>query len=115
MSPAVKMLTFAGLGLAMAVTLVVIGLFTGSWWGPKNPILEIALTPGLLLWKLSNWACPPYGERCFLLSERQIAHHVWGFVCYVVAWWGMFTALLAAVWALTARSTRTRAKAARAG
>jgi len=110
-----RAMALAAISLVMAITLVLFALFTVSWLGPTNAFFEPVLAPGIALWKFSNWLCPPYGERCFLLSERQIAHHVWGFICYVGAWWAIFSALLWGGCALTARLTRTRARAARAG
>jgi hypothetical protein len=102
-----RTIAVAAVSLAMAIALVLFALFTVSWLGPSNRFFEPVLAPGIALWKLSNWVCPPYGERCFLLSERQIAHHVWGFICYVAAWWAIFAAVIAGSCALTARLTRT--------
>src|SRR5688572_7387532 len=110
-----RAIAVVGISWVMAIALIVFALFTISWLGPTNSLFEPLLAPGIVLWKFSNWLCPPYGERCFLSSERQIAHHVWGFICYVAAWWAIFAALLWCGCALTARLTRTRARAARAG
>ena len=115
MSRTSKALTVGGVGLALAVALVALAFFVASWLGVKNRFFETILAPGIALWQLSNWLCPPYGERCFLLSERMGAHHLWGLMCYIGAWWAIFSAFIAAVWALTAASSRTRARAARAG
>ena len=95
----------------MAIALVVCALFTASWLGPTNRFFESVLAPGIVLWEFSNWVCPPYGERCFLLSERQIAHHVWGFICYVAAWWAIFSALIGGGFALLSRMHARTARA----
>ena len=73
-----------------------------------NFFVKVVLSPGLVLWHLSNSLCPPFGERCFLFSERQIAHHFWGLICYITAWWVIFSAVLVSVRALTLHSRGTR-------
>lgn len=52
--------------------------------------IKILLASGMGLWHLSNWACPPFGERCFLGSESQGMHHLWGLICYGVGWQVIF-------------------------
>jgi hypothetical protein len=115
MSRLTRRLGLASLGLVLAASLFAVALFSVSWIGPTNAFFEGVIAPGLAIWKFSNSLCPPYAERCFLLSERQVAHHIWGLICYVGAWWAIFSALIWAACALTARLTRARANAARAG
>ena len=70
------------LSLALAVGMIAIAISASS-------VLEsakILLMPGMSLWQLSNWLCPPFGERCFLASESQGSHHLWGLICYVIGW-----------------------------
>ncbi|MGZ5050761.1 MAG: hypothetical protein ACXWF8_11705 [Methylobacter sp.] len=100
-----------GLSLFLAVALVVATFFISA--SADSPfLLKAALSPGLALWHLSNLICPPFGERCFLFSERQIAHHLWGLICYVTAWWAIIFAVLLGVRALTLRSKGTAQKRA---
>lgn len=73
----------------MALVLVIAPLGWNSEF-----LVDVATGPGLPLWHLSNWLCPPVGERCCLFSERQLAHHLWGALCYVAAWWAIFIGLV---------------------
>lgn len=52
--------------------------------------INVLLAPGIGIWRLSNWICPPFGERCFLGSDSQGAHHLWGLICYVTGWQVVF-------------------------
>jgi len=90
------------LSLFLAVALVAASFFVAA-----ANIDKVILSPGLALWHLSNLACPPFGERCFLFSERQIAHHLWGLICYVISWWAIFSAVLLGTRALTHHSSGT--------
>jgi hypothetical protein len=115
MSPLARKLSLAGVSFMLSVGLFAAALFSVPWIHDTNTFFEAVLAPGIALWKFSNWICPPCAERCFLLSERQVAHHIWGLICYIAAWWAIFAALIWVAWALTARITRTRATSARAG
>jgi hypothetical protein len=90
-------LRLAAGALAMAVILIAAAFFTAVWLDLDQAFFQAVVAPGVILWKLSNWVCPPSGARCFLLSERQGAHHLWALICYVVAWWGIFFATLMVV------------------
>ncbi|MEO8605420.1 MAG: hypothetical protein ABI629_22820 [bacterium] len=68
-------------------------LVLASLWSSSPALVAFATAPGLQLWHFSNWLCPPFGERCFLRSEKILAHHLWGALCYTTAWWAIFSGL----------------------
>ena len=66
-----------------------------------STIMKVGLYPGYILWEATNTVCPPTGSRCFLGSERAIAHHGWAFICYIIGWFVVIRITLALRSALT--------------
>ena len=96
----------AALGVVSALLLIVGAFFVGV---AVPSVARVIWAPGAFLVAVSNAICPPFGVECFLGSQRQGAHHLWFFICLLLAW----ASLLSVAWwgglSLTARRTRTRA------
>lgn len=94
--------------LSLAIVLAVLGISFILPISYSGAFSKAALFPGYLLWESTNVVCPPTGSRCFLGSERAIAHHGWAFICYVIGWYALIRIVTSTAPALTKSSKRTR-------